>query len=169
MKVNGVFVAKPGNSIGRGDLGYRSDRPRFQVALKPRPKHIQIFDDFVGGTALPVVDFTSTYETLATIPHGRTYTPETLSYYFIKSHLGDSVSLPAGRYNSDKYLYSGTAPYYDIIYTEADRTNVYIKHATQGFIASPSPSVAPDYILRVKIYILSNDSRRTSYNYFDNV
>jgi len=164
----GVFIAGPGKSVDSGRLIYRSDRPRLQVDLTRDPAHMQIIESMIGGTALVAATDDTVYtEILLTIPHGLPYCPEAMAFFFVKSKNGNSIDPPASAYYGGIFYFSGTGAYTDAIYLVADETNVYLKHSISTPFGSPVTSDADDHILRVKLYIYSNDSHVSAYDYYE--
>lgn len=160
----GFFIANDGKGVSSGDLKFDTSRPHLSASLKMDPPHLDILET-VGGTnfvlgAAP----TSRSETLFTTPHKLPYTPELLIYYYAVSYNNDPNHANAGVYYVDRFLYGYSASYTDILYAEVDGTNFYIKHYMENYFSSGQTSTAANWLIRVKYYILSNDSGVTSYN-----
>lgn len=162
----GIFVANDGSPISRGSNKYESDRPHLQVNLLKNPVHMAVPPLFAGGTALSGGASTSQTETLNTIKHNLPYTPELLIYFYAYSYGGSTTAPQAGGYYADYYVYSGSlGTVTDILFAEVDSRNVYIKHRldVSGLYPGTYTSDADDYQIRMKYFILSNDSHIDSY------
>lgn len=162
----GIFIAQDGKSVGRGSNRYESDRQHLQVSLIKDPVHMDVPPLFAGGTALSGGASTSQTETLKTIKHNLPYTPELLIYFYAYSYGGSTTAPQAGGYYADYYVYSGSlGTVTDILFAEVDSQNVYIKHKLDvgSSYVGTYTSDADDYQIRMKYFILSNDSHLDSY------
>lgn len=157
----GIFIAKDGKSVGPGDNRYESDKPRLLTSLIQTPPHLDL-QTFAGGTSWTVGAGGDQSETLLTIPHNLPYTPEVLVYFYVISYGGSTSHIKAAVYMADRLWYTSGAGADDLIYASVDGTNLEITHQTQ---TGPGyTSDAAQYQIRLKCYILSNDSHVTSYN-----
>lgn len=150
----GIFIAKNKKSVGRGRNQYDSTLPHLMVNLIKNPPHIDALI-MSGGTALALTGVGSTEETLLEIKHNLPYTPEVMIYFYVTS---------TEEYSSGRFVYSGSnGTVTDVVYADVDDTNVKIKHSLDAYFGAYT-STAPDFTLRVKYYILSNDSHMGRYN-----
>ena len=151
----GIFIAKNKKSVGRGRNQYDSTKPHLMVSLIKNPPHL---DGLImpGGTALTLAGIGSTEETLLTIKHNLPYTPELMIYFYVTS---------TEEYATGRFVFSGSSGgLADVIYADVDDTNVKIKHSLETWYFGGATSNAPDFTLRIKYYILSNDSHVGRYN-----
>lgn len=147
------------------NLRFQTDNPHFQVSLLAEPPHLDIPDDFRGGTAFLVSSGNISTETLMAIPHHLPYTPEVQAYLYAVSYNGSTTDPKAGLYSADNLVLSGSAgTIADVLYIEVDNQNLYIKHSTENFFAPDYTSDADKYMIRLKYYIFSNNSHVASYN-----
>lgn len=150
----GIFIAKNKKSVGGNRNQYDSTKPHLMVSLVKNPPHMDTLV-MVGGTALSLPGAGSTEETLLTIKHNLPYTPEIMIYFYVAS---------TEEYASSRFIFSGSnGTISDVIYADVDDTNVKIKHSLDTYFGAYT-STAPDFSLRVKYYILSNDSHTGRYN-----
>ncbi len=168
MRVSrGIFIAESGKSVGKGSDRYRSDRPHLMASLIKDPPHMDILT-FDGGAGSTVAPGNLTTETLTTIKHNLPYTPEVLVYFYAVSYGGDPNHIKAGLYGADRIIYSGSAgTVTDMLYASVNETNLDIIHSidvSAFFTPGSYVSDANQYIIRLKYYILSNDSHVQSYN-----
>ncbi len=150
----GIFIAKNKKSVGRGRNQYDSTLPHLMVSLVKNPPHMDT-TIIPGGTALALTGVGSTEETLLTIQHNLPYTPEIMIYFYVTS---------TEEYASNNFVFSGSnGTITDVIYADVDDTSVKIKHSLDTYFGAYT-STAPDFSLRIKYYILSNDSHVGRYN-----
>jgi len=93
------------------------------------------------------------------------YTPEAYVFFYAKTYGGSATDLHAGTYSGNLLLYSGSlSTATDQIYMEVKGDALYIRHSVENF-AFPGTftSDANKYLLRLKYYILSNNSHVASY------
>jgi hypothetical protein len=162
----GIYIAKDSKSVGIGDNRYESDRPHLQASLIKTPAHLDI-TEMTGGTGWTTgASPGTTSETLLTIPHNLPYTPDVLVYFYSISYNGSTSDSRAGKYGLDRFIYSGgSGAVYDALFVEVDGTNLYIKHFLEDFFGGVGyTSGANLYRMRIKYYILSNQSGVNSYN-----
>lgn len=159
----GIYIAKDGKSVGKNNNRFETDRPHLQVNLKREPFHLDIVE-FDGGTNLvsPGGSAFDQTETLFSIEHGLPYTPEILMYLYVTSYGGDPNDLKAGLY-TNKLLVLASGLVGDLIYAEVDDTEMRIVHRLADEFGFGYTSDAADYEIRLKYYILSNDSHLDSY------
>lgn len=160
----GFFIAEDGESVNSGKMKFTSKYPHLNASLKQDPAHLDVVIT-PGGTAFVMGAAPSSQtETLLTTPHHLPYTPEIMIYYYAISYGGDTGHVLAGKYYVDRFLLGYSASYDDILYAEVDDTNFYVKHYMANYFSSGQTSTAPNWSIRIKYYILSNDSGTTSYN-----
>lgn len=158
----GLLVFASGDS-NPNDATYDSRRQRLQASLGDTPAHLALLDNFSGGTALAGA-ITPVREILLPIPHNLPYTPEVLIYFFAKAYKGSTTDPLTGGYGGGSYIYPTTGPaYFDRIFVEVNATSVNIVHQLDDFDGTAFTSTAPNFTLRIKYYILSNDSHVASY------
>lgn len=169
MSTGGIFIGQSGIPFRSSNLRFTTKHRHVMSDLKKDPPHLDILT-LANATALslappaPGIDFSTTSETLATIPHGLPYTPETLTYYYVESSTSNPGAV--GRYYSNWFpILAGGGYYADFLNVVADRTNVYINHTMFHYWDGGSTVVsnADDYVFRVKYYILSIDSGVQTY------
>lgn len=161
----GIFIAETGKSVGKNTNKFESDKPHLQVNLVREPFHLDI-QDFNGGTNFVSPGGGSPFdqqETLFSIRHGLPYTPEVLFYLYVVSYDGLPTDPKAGAYSNTRLSYaSGLSS--DLVYAEVDSDEFKIIHRLKDDFGFGLTSDADSYALRLKYYILSNDSHTTSYN-----
>lgn len=165
MSDHGLLVFGQSGSPTSKENDYDSRKTRMQTLLVTKPDHLAIIDNFVGGTALVSNASTQQREILARFNHNLPYTPEVFMYFYVKSYGGSTTVGQAGGYQGGAYLYSGSAGTVDdAISLEVDATEVRIVHTLDdlGF-GGGYVSTAPNYLLRIKYYVTSNDSHVPSY------
>lgn len=162
----GIYIARIGKSVGKGANQYDSNRPHFHVNLLKEPKHMDILT-MSGGTGWSTSGVASQQiETIYTLKHNLPYTPEILIYFYSVSYAGSTTDSRAGRYYADLFVMSGSfGAVADVLYATVDRDNIYIKHRLDDYIGGTGyVSPANNYQMRIKYFILSNDSGTTSYD-----
>lgn len=164
----GLLVFGQGGGPTSRQNDYDSRNKRLQVSLIDTPPKLAILDNFVGGTALVSSTSAQQREVLGTpIKHNLPYTPEVFMYIYTKSYGGSITDAKAGGYGGGAYFYSGSSgTIEDKIFFEVDDKEVRIVHTLDDFLFGGGyVSDAPKYLLRIKYYILSNDSHVKSYNF----
>lgn len=118
--------------------------------------------EMTGGTALTLPAVGSTEETLFEIEHKLPYTPEVMVFFYMAA----SDGLATEEYAVDRLIYSGSiGTMTDVIYASVDERYFRLKHLFERYFdAAPTTSTAPQFSLRVKYYILSNDSHIEEYD-----
>lgn len=162
----GIFIAKEGKEVGPTNNRYESDNLHLQASLLKVPEHMAI-TTISGGTAFVTTAVVSTQmETLLTIPHGLSYTPELLIYFYAVSYNGSTTDAKASKYSIGNFVYLGGVVT-DSIYATVDATNIKVIHRMDDFIGmgvGAYTSDADKWSIRIKYYILSNDSHVPSYS-----
>jgi hypothetical protein len=161
----GIFIAQDGKPIGRGNNRFDTTRPHLQANLLKTPAHMDIPANFIAGTAQAVLDGESDIEDILTIKHNLPYTPEVLVYFYVVSYDGSTVTYPAGTYSADVLVMSGSlGTAADSLYAAVNSTDLIIRHQTESFgYPGTYTSEAPKFLVRLKYYILSNNSHVESY------
>lgn len=160
----GLFIAKDGKSVGRRRNRFDSGNPHLQINLLKKPLHMDILT-LTGGTALSLASPGSEEEMLDEFEHGLPYTPEVMNFFYVASYGGSPTDPKAGTYSSDRIIYSGSSgTVADAIYLEVNEKYVRIMHRLELFFGGPYTSDADEYTIRLKYYILSNDSHVAEYN-----
>jgi len=160
----GFFIAEDGETVSSGNLKFDTSKPHLLTNLRMDPPHLDILETN-GGTNFVMGSWpSSNSETLFTTPHHLPYTPELLIYFYSISYGGSTTDPKAATYYADRFLYSYGALWTDILYAEVDETNFYIKHYMENYWGSGQTSDANSWEIRIKYYILSNDSGVSSYN-----
>lgn len=162
----GIVIAEPGKMLGEGRPRYDSRRGRWQVDLTARPEHLKI-ETFVGGSAFVASSgaVSDQLETLLDVRHGLEYTPEVLAYFYAVTYGGSDTHPKAAKYGNGVLIYSGSAgTIADNLYISVDRTSLKVIHELDNFWPINYNSDANQYVIRMKYYILSNDSGVASYN-----
>lgn len=167
MSQSGILIFGREGGPTSKDNAYDTRKGRLQARLRSDPPHLAIIDNFPGGTALTASLADRVTETLYTIPHKLSYTPEAYVFFYVKTYNGSTIDIKAGSYNGNVLYYSGsTGTYVDKIYMEVDNKNLYIKHDIyQVFPIGSTTSDANKYLLRLKYYILSNNSHVADYSH----
>jgi len=162
----GLLVFGQSGSPTGQDLAYDSRKSRLQVSLVDTPPKLAILDNFPGGTALVSNVTTQQREVLEVIKHNLPFTPEVFLYIYTKTYGGSNTDPKAGGYGGQAYFYSGSAgTIEDKITFEVDANEFRIVHTLDDFLYGGGyVSDAPKYILRLKYYILANDSHVDSYS-----
>lgn len=157
MRSRGLIIAG-GSSIDSGPLLYDTRNKHLSANLLANPKHLDILDNFNGGTALQLTGILNDYkeEVLFQINHNLKFTPETLAYMLIKSISNDASQ--GGGYAQNAYFYSGSAgTFKDVLTIRADASTFQIVHILQDFgFSSIWTSPAPNYLFRIKYFIFAN-------------
>lgn len=159
----GVFIAEEGKSLDRREIRYRSDRPHMQASLLAKdPPHMDI-TEMSGGTALATTGIETKRETILTLEHGLSYTPEVLLYFYVVSYDGSTTDPRADTYYDGRLIMlAGTVD--DLLMAEVDKKEVRIVHELSDFVGLGHTSDGPKWNVRLKYYILSLDSHVEEYN-----
>lgn len=160
----GIIAALDGKTI-KDTLAYDSRNKHLLINPKKSPKHMDIVE-FRGGTAFT---FNSSVggmqeEILFSVPHGLDFIPRTACFFTVRD-ASPAFAPYQGLYGSF-ILISPGAPFTDMIFYGADKTNFYVKHrsicANDGG-GSIHTSTAPDFLLRTKYMIFSNEAVQEPY------
>jgi len=162
----GLFVARQGKGIGRNGNQFDSDIPHMLISLIKDPAHMGVIE-FSGGTAFVGSSgaVSDQIETLFTVNHGLSYTPEVLFFLYAVSYNGSTSDSHAGSYSDRALYYSGSAgTITDSLYAKVNQTSFRILHELDNFWPIDYTSDASAYRIRLKYYIISKDSRVAEYN-----
>lgn len=160
MRQRGLIIAGPTNDVQQGTLQYDTRKTHLITSLTASPKHLDILDNFIPGTALALTGILNDdkKEVLFSIPHNLGFTPEILGYFFVKSISGDPSQ--GGGYGQQNYVFAGGA-FQDYVYIYANDTDFQIIHEVIDFGSSTTwTSPAPTYVMRVKYFIFANPTDR---------
>lgn len=162
----GIFIAKPGKSVGPNNNQFDTNNPHLLINLLKNPKHMDIVQ-FRGGTNFVASNgaVSDQIETLFSIRHGLAYTPEVFFYLLALTYQGSATHAKAGSYADKNMIISGSlGTITDSIYAKVDGESFSIVHELDNFWPINFTSDAADYNLQLKYYILSRDSKVSSYN-----
>jgi hypothetical protein len=159
----GLFIAQSGEDLSKTPLQFDSDNAKVLVNLRADPPHL---DEKTLRTATNFVSVAagSQQETLFSINHGLGYTPEVLVYFYVVSYGGSLTHDNAARYSNKNTLLSGTnGSVADSIYASVNSTSLDIVHELADFFGVGYTSDAASWVVKVKYYIISRDSKVSTY------
>lgn len=161
----GIFIANDGRTVDDNDFRYASDKPHVNVSMVADPRHFDVLE-FSGGTAFSMTAGSPALqreELITPIRHNLPYTPEVFFYFYVAAYGGNPTHSLTGRYITKVFvLNAGAAD--DLIYAEVDRNEFRIIHELRDVAGATVTSDAPQYLIRMKYYITSLDSRVEEYN-----
>lgn len=157
----GMAVSNGNRDMNEHDWLNDTSRVKWTVDLDRDPKHVQILDNFPGGTkwtGQPGVN-QSYVETLFAMKHGMPFAPKFLAYFYTKD-APSGFSGIIGQYtlNQAYMLINSVGLGTEGLYAEVDDTYFYIKHFVDSAIfggGSAFTFYGSDYKFRIRFELLN--------------
>lgn len=156
----GIAVSNGTKDMHEHDWLNDSSKRKWTVDLDRDPKHVQILDDFPGGTkwTVPASTTVSYVETLFAMKHGMPFPPKFLCYFYTKdAPSGLSVNIGQYTMNHAFMLTNAVGVGEEGLYCEVDDTYFYIKHFVDAATSSGGGFTfyGSDYKFRIRFELLN--------------
>lgn len=155
----GIAVAASRRSMADGQWMNDTRKEKWTVDLHRDPKHVQILDDFPGGTRFVTPANSGNLifrETLKAIKHHMPFPPKVLCYFYTKDAPAGQAAL-IGQYTQGMaYMITNAMGLgSEYLYIEVDDEYFYIKHVVYSSTTSAFTWLGDNFKYRVRYEILN--------------
>ncbi len=156
----GMAVSDGRKDMNEHDWLNDTSKVKWTVDLDRDPKHVQILDNFPGGTKLTLDSAVETHfvETLFALKHGMPFPPKFLCYFYTKDAPGGFAGMIGGYTLNHAFMLTNLVGVGEEgLYCEVDDTYFYIKHFVDTFAFGTGTNTfyGSDYKFRVRFELLN--------------
>lgn len=156
----GMAVAAPSKSMQDGGWVNDTRKKKWSVDTTRDPKHIDVLDNFPGGTkfTFPANTAGVSEEILLAIKHEMPFPPQFLCYFYTKdAPAGWSKTIGNYTQGHGLMMYNAFTLGEETIYAEVDEEYFYIKHRFEsfGFNSATATAFGGDYKFRIRYELLN--------------